>query len=44
VRAIKRNKVRAKVKKNKSIRAFWINLMMKKHGAIEYINILNRTT
>ncbi len=43
-RAIKRNKVRIIVKKNKNIKSFWRKLMIKKHGEIEYINILNRTT
>jgi hypothetical protein len=44
VRAIKRNIVRNKVKKNRNIKIFWRKLMIDKKGLISYIVEYKKTT
>jgi len=44
VRAIKRNKIKKIVGKNRNVRKYWQKIMIKKKGVIAYLLEYNRTT
>lgn len=44
IRAIQRNIVRNKVKKNRNIKGFWRKLMIEKKGFVRYIVEYKKTT